>query len=78
MAAPLAAGDIPRLVLELDRSRTGRLEQPHRLFHVARPAEARVGIDDHRNRDSPGEDPRLLDELVAGEQPDVGNAERAG
>ena len=78
LAGQVAAPFVGRLVFELDRCGPRRLEQPHRLLDVLRAAEARVGIDHDRDRDGPGQDPRLFDELLAGEEADVRYAEPAG
>ena len=67
-----------RLVLDLHRSRACLFQEPYGLGDVVRATEARIGVDHDRDRCGSGEDPGLLDELVTGEEPDVGHAERAG
>jgi hypothetical protein len=77
-AAAASFSHISAAVLELDRRGSRLLEQPHGLGHLVGPAEAGVGIDHERERRGPGEHARLLDELVTGEQADVGHAEGSG
>jgi hypothetical protein len=75
VAAPLVGA---ALVLELDGSRPGGLQQPDGHLDLTGAAEAGVGVDDDGDRHGAGQDSRLLDELIPREQADVGYPERSG
>jgi hypothetical protein len=63
------------LVLELDPRRAGALQHSDRADHVERVAEARVGVDEERDRDRVGHGRDMVHDLGKRGEPDVGRAE---
>ena len=77
-ARKMAAALGQLLVFQLDRGRAGRFQLDDRSLDVQRLAEARIGIDDHREVDAPCQIGRVLGQFAEREQADVGQAQDAG
>ena len=73
----MAASLWPPLVLELDGGGSCLLQPQHTFSHGVGPAEARVGVDDERERRGRGDHPRLLHQLVERDDADIGHAKHA-
>jgi hypothetical protein len=76
LACEVAAFLRADLVFELDRVGAGALQRAHRVAHIERIAEARIGIDDERQVHGVANPRRVFGDLVQAHEAEIGQAER--